>query len=117
MNTKQLTPEALLQLSDEIGSKSLNDIYEAKTKKVDNIQKKKDAMTNLLNVMKEKKVISENQYNADYQSIQDKANSAIDQINNAYINTVFGIVDTSSLSKKQNKSSVMNAITNFGNAI
>lgn len=80
MNVQNLTPEQLIQLSGDVGSKAFTDIYAAKVETEIKVKAARDLALNKLNELLAKKAITETTYAEN-----------INNINNAYTKNMASI--------------------------
>lgn len=103
VNVQNLTPEQLIQLSGDVGSKAFTDIYAAKVETENKVKAARDLALNKLNELLAKKAITETTYAEN-----------INNINNAYTKNMASIAtDTANfmLWVREKKAADMKSVT------
>ncbi len=103
VNVQNLTPEQLIQLSGDVGSKAFTDIYAAKVETENKVKAARDLALNKLNELLAKKAITETTYTEN-----------INNINNAYTKNMASIAtDTANfmLWVREKKAADMKSVT------
>ena len=113
VDISNIAPEQLIALSDEVGAKAFEDIYQNKQATLNAITAKQEAATAKLNQLKESGAVAEKEYNNLKATIDSTFAKTKQEIQRAYVNDIFGIADTARTKKQAQEESAVNTIETF----
>lgn len=110
VNISQLSPESLIQLSGDIGSKAFTDIYNAKETSKSKIQALRQSAMNALNEIAAKKGMSQNEYTSKVNELDTAYNSDIQTLDTTFADFVLGVGEKKVNAETANKSAAQETL-------
>lgn len=114
VNIGQLTPEQIVQLSWDVGSKAFADIHAQKVDTENKIKSAKDLATSKLNELLAKKAISETNYLDNINTINNTYTKNIADLNASYAQSILGIDDKQVAEMKSKTTTALNLLAQIG---
>lgn len=117
VDISKIPQEQLIALSDEVGAKAFEDIYNNKQNTLNAITAKQDAVTARLNDLKEKWLIAEDKYNTLKATVESQFEKTRNDIQRNYVNDIFWITDTAKAKKEAKQTAAFNALESMLKAV
>lgn len=114
VNISQLTPEQIVQLSWDVGSKAFADIHAQKVDTENKIKSAKDLATSKLNELLAKKAISETNYLENINTINNTYTKNIADLNASYAQSILGIDEKQVAEMKSKTTTALNILAQIG---
>lgn len=117
VDISKIPQEQLIALSDEVGAKAFEDIYNNKQNTLNAITAKQDAVTSKLNELKQQGLIAEDKYNTLKATVESQFEKTRNDIQRNYVNDIFWITDTAKTKKEAKQTAAFNALESMLKAV
>lgn len=110
VDISKLTPEQILQLAGDVGSKAFTDVFQAKEKTKGNIDARRRDANIRISALRQQKILTDQQYREKFAEIDAYANSQKRAVDDSYSKMFYNVMTTADQNKKTEQ---QNALSNL----